>query len=95
MTGHCLSPNPHVDDRNGIVDPPGVKPAHESIVGVTGLASSRHKEDLTHRGSTQPLSFHRNVVGANATTHTSTAPGELTQYPKAERSVGSRVWVPG
>jgi hypothetical protein len=35
------------------------------------------------------------VVGANATTHTSTAPGELTQYPKTERSVGSRVWVPG
>jgi len=95
FTRHYLSPNPHVDDRNFIVDPPGVKTAHESIVGVTGLASSRHKEDLTHRGSTQPLSFHRNVVGANATTHTSTAPGELTQYPKTERSVGSRVWVPG
>lgn len=93
---HYLNPTPGVDPQNPTVDPPGVKVSHEDMVGVYGTKQpSRHKEDLKHRGSVQPLSFHRNVVGDVATTHTSTAPGELTQYPKSERTKKDRVWVPG
>ena len=39
----------------------------------------------------QPLSFHRNVLGDKATTHTSTAPDEYSKYPRAKRK--NKVWV--
>ena len=78
-------------DASPTVDPPGVKTSAAELVGVVGLSGSRHKEDLRHKGSMQPLSFHRNVVGDKATTHTSTAPGEFSKYPRAKPK--SKVWV--
>ena len=77
---------------NFLADPPGVKTSASEVVGVAGLTRS-HKRDLRHKGSVQPVSFHRNVVGDAATTHTSTAPGEMTQYPKSERTKHERVWI--
>ena len=78
-------------DASPTVDPPGVKTSAAELVGVVGLSGSRHKEDLRHKGSMQPLSFHRNVLGDKATTHTSTAPGEFSKYPRAKPK--SKVWV--
>lgn len=77
---------------NFLADPPGVKTSASEVVGVAGLTRS-HKRDLRHKGHVQPVSFHRNVVGDAATTHTSTAPGEMTQYPKSERTKHERVWI--
>lgn len=77
---------------NFLADPPGVKTSASEVVGVAGLTRS-HVRDLRHKGSVQPVSFHRNVVGDAATTHTSTAPGEMTQYPKSERTKHERVWI--
>ena len=77
---------------NHLAHPPGVKTSSLEVVGVTGLTRS-HKSDLRHKGHVQPVSFHRNVVGDGATTHTSTAPGELTRYPKSERAKHERVWI--
>ena len=78
-------------DASPTVDPPGVKTSAAELVGVVGLSGSRHKEDLRHKGSMQPLSFHRNVLGDKATTHTSTAPDEYSKYPRAKRK--NKVWV--
>ena len=78
--------------RNHLTDPPGVKTSSPEVVGVAGLTRS-HKQDLRHKGHTQPVSFHRNVVGDGAATHASTAPGALTQYPKSERLKTERVWI--
>ena len=78
-------------DAGPTVDPPGVKTSAAELVGVVGLSGSRHKEDLRHKGSMQPLSFHRNVLGDKATTHTSTAPDEYSKYPRAKRK--NKVWV--
>ena len=78
-------------DASPTVDPPGVKTSAAELVGVVGLSGSRHKEDLRHKGSMQPLSFHRNVLGDKATTHTSTAPDEYSKYPRAKRK--TKVWV--
>ena len=64
---------------------------------LSGLAA-----DLAHRGSMQPVSFHRNVLGEKATTPTSTPPGAETKYPtrprvrtELEKKSNGRVWVPG
>ena len=54
---------------NFLADPPGVKTSASEVVGVAGLTRS-HKRDLRHKGHVQPVSFHRNVVGDAATTHT-------------------------
>lgn len=78
--------------ENFLAHPPGVKTSSSDVVGVVGLTLS-HKRDLRHKGHVQPVSFHRNVVGDAATTHTSTAPGEMTQYPKSERAKHERVWI--
>ena len=69
-----------------------MKTSSPEVVGVAGLTRS-HKQDLRHKGHTQPVSFHRNVVGDGAATHASTAPGALTQYPKSERLKTERVWI--
>jgi hypothetical protein len=78
--------------NNYLAHPPGVKTSSSDVVGVVGLTLS-HKRDLRHKGHVQPVSFHRNVLGDAATTHTSTAPGEMTQYPKSERTKHERVWI--
>ena len=85
-----------------LADPPGVKTRAEALVGVVGVTPATHKEDLAHRGSMQPVSFHRNVLGEKATTHTSTPPGAETKYPtrprvrtELEKKSNGRVWVPG
>ena len=74
-----------------LADPPGVKTRAEALVGVVGVTPATHKEDLAHRGSMQPVSFHRNVLGEKATTHTSTPPGGGDQVPdEAEGQDGAR-----
>jgi Ca2+-binding EF-hand superfamily protein len=85
-----------------LADPPGVKTRAEALVGIVGVTPATHKEDLAHRGSMQPVSFHRNVLGEKATTHTSTPPGAETKFPtrprvrtELEKKSNGRVWVPG
>ena len=85
-----------------LADPPGVKTRAEALVGIVGVTPATHKEDLAHRASMQPVSFHRNVLGEKATTHTSTPPGAETKFPtrprvrtELEKKSNGRVWVPG
>ena len=60
-------------EKNPTVNPPGVKTSFDDLYGVVGLSPSKHKEDLRHRAAMHPVSFHRNVVGDDASTMTSTA----------------------
>ena len=69
-------------EKNPTVNPPGVKTSFDDLYGVVGLSPSKHKEDLRHRAAMQPVSFHRNVVGDDASTMTSTPSGELSKYPR-------------